>query len=101
MRNQNSKSIPVGLLNNIFAYGYNKDGSFSSGYTSAWEKYRLPQLLREEHIKTYKFQAFKSGVLDVPVQKDREVTPELLQKMIYYNVDLDLNGTTRKDLPLD
>ena len=101
MRNQHNKSIPFGVLRNIFAYGYNKDGTYSSGYVAAWERYRLPQILREQHIKTYNFDSFRSGVLDIPVQEDRKLTPELLQMMIYYNIDMDMNGTTRKGLPIE
>ena len=101
IRNQHNKSIPIGILKNIFALGYNKDGTYSSAFTAAWERYRLPQLLREQHIKTYNFDSFRSGVLDIPVQEDRKLTPELLQMMIYYNIDMDMNGTTRKGLPIE
>ncbi len=101
IRNQHNKSIPIGILKNIFALGYNKDGTYSSAFTAAWERYRLPQLLREQHIKTYNFDSFRSGVLDIPVQEDRKLTPELLQMMIYYNIDMDMDGTTRKGLPIE
>ena len=101
IRNHHSKPIPIGLLNNIFTFGFNKDGSYSSAYLSAWEKYKLPQLLREEQIKTYGFKTFRSGMLDIPVKKDHQLTPDLLQEMLYYNVEINHDGTTGQGLPIE
>jgi len=101
MRNMNQAPIPIGILYAITDLGVNVDGTRSAYSKFAWAKWVLPQILREEHIKTQNFAPFRSGMLDIPVAKEHETTPELLQKMLYYNVIINHDGTTGKGLPND
>ena len=61
----------------------------------------MPQILRERHMETLNFTSMPSGMLDIPVQEDRKLTPNLLQKMIYYNVEINQDGTTGNGLPIE
>ena len=100
LRNINRSPMPYGIILGITELGVNKDGTRSSYSLYAWEKWVLPQILREEHIKTYNFASMRSGMLDIPVAKDHKLTPELLQKMVYYNIYINVDGTTSYALPI-
>ena len=52
-------------------------------------------------MDTLNFTTMPSGMLDIPVQEDRKLTPNLLQKMVYYNVEINQDGTTEKGLPIE
>lgn len=101
IRNSNFNPIPIGILYTIQNYGIKTDGTRSSYNKYAWEKWILPQILREEHMKTLNFTHMPSGMLNIPVQEDRKLTPNLLQQMVYYNIELNHDGTSGKGLPID
>ena len=52
-------------------------------------------------MKTLNFTHMPSGMLNIPVQEDRKLTPNLLQQMVYYNIELNHDGTSGKGLPID
>ena len=99
IRNSNFNPIPIGIIYTIQNYGIKKDGTRSAYNRYAWEKWILPQMLREEHMKTLNFTDMPSGMLNIPVHKDRSMTPNLLQRMVYYNIEINHDGTTGKGLP--
>ena len=101
IRNTNRSPIPIGIIYTIQDFGVLVDGSKSSYSKVAWEKWVLPQILREQHIKTYNFKDMPSNMLNIPVAKDHQMTPDLLQKMLYYNVYINLDGTTSYALPIE
>jgi hypothetical protein len=35
------------------------------------------------------------------VKKDHQLTPDLLQEMLYYNVEINHDGTTGQGLPIE
>ena len=101
IRNKNTQPIPIGIIYAINSLGINQDGRKSSYNKYTWEKFILPQILREIHMDTLNFTTMPSGMLDIPVQEDRKLTPNLLQKMVYYNVEINQDGTTEKGLPIE
>ena len=101
IRNKNTQPIPIGIIYAINSLGINQDGRKSSYNKYTWEKFILPQILREKHMDTLNFTTMPSGMLDIPVQEDRKLTPNLLQKMVYYNVEINQDGTTEKGLPIE